>query len=287
LADTGAANHRTIFQIAKSLLFANVDPSHVGFFQFFGPLVLAFSPLLFRTVRKTPLWRTCLLVWFVAVVGISSSSGMARFQLALFPLALAAVIAAVAQLQVATHPWLRAGSVASVALVLLGGFAGLLIYARNSIKVSLGMSSRENHLREFAPDYQANEFTNNFLRGRPPEGKVMVFNRHVYYLHVPFVYGLPDTNWGIDPSALQTPSQWHGFFAKNGISWVVRSPSFPPELAASLEKLETTGALVPVAQTETQNFRGMRILGVRDRSQLVILHVMDPNAASPASSPPN
>jgi hypothetical protein len=139
------------------------------------------------------------------------------------------------------------------------------------------MTSRENHLRDAAPDFQANEFTNNFFRHQPSDGRVMVFNRQVYYLQVPFIYGSPNTNWAIDPSALQTPGQWHEFFAKNGISWVVRSPSYPPALAASLEELEKDGDLVPVVETEIENFRGMRVLGVREHSQLVILRVRNSN----------
>lgn len=273
MAATGAGTHIGLVQIAKSLVFAGVDPNRLGFFQFFGPLVLAFSPLLFRTVRNTPVWRATLIVWLVSVACIGSSSGMARFQLPIFPLALAASITGVAALNDTHFKLLRIAAVSSIAIVLLAGFAGLLIYTRNPVKATLGLISRENYLRQFAPEYQASEFTNDFFQHHPSDGNILVFNRHLYYFRVPFIYGFPAANWGIDPSALQTPDQWREFFSENHITWVIRNPRFPPALAVQLEGMERDGELVPVAQTEVENFLGKRIAGVRERTQLVILRV--------------
>ena len=46
LADTGAGQHKTVWFIVKSIVFAGIDPAHLGFWQYFGPMVLVFSPLL-------------------------------------------------------------------------------------------------------------------------------------------------------------------------------------------------------------------------------------------------
>jgi len=264
-ADTGAVGSRTLLQIIEFIAFSWIDPARVGFWQFFGPLVLAFLPLLVLAVRNTSIWRTAMTVWILSAFGIGFTSSMTRFLLPVFPIALAAAVAGVAALE--SKPWklLRMVSVSSIVLFLLLGVAGLMAYTKAAVTVSLGLASREDYLRANAPEYQAAEFVNQTLRNLPKDRKALVFMRHVYFLHVPFAHGNPTSSWWVDPSALKTPEQWKSFFQANAIEWVVKSPKYPPALAASLDNLEAQGDLIPFAQAEVEGFQGNRILGVRAR----------------------
>jgi hypothetical protein len=283
LADTTSGIPKSIFQFVEFLFFARIDPGRLGFFQFFGPLVLALSPLLFRSVRNTPLWRVILITWSISATVIGIRSGMARFSLPIFPLAITAVIASSVTMKSSKGKVLRLLAVTSIVLFLSAGFFGLLVYVRNPLRASLGLISRENYLREYAPDYQAEEFTNRFFENQPTNGNVLVFMRHVYHLKIPFLYGDPKASWAIDPSRLQNPEQWRTFLSKNNITWVVRSPSYPASISVPLDDLEKSGALMPRARTEVENFTGKRMSGVRERSEVVILQVMDEMKSSSAN----
>ena len=138
LADTGKGAPHNSLQFLEFISFTRVDPGSVGFFQFFGPLVLAFSPLLLRTVRNTSLWRVCLITWIVFATIFGLRSGLIRYLLAVFPLALAAVMSAVFSLNNTPHRLFRFVSVSSIALFLSAGFFGLLVYAKKPVKASLG-----------------------------------------------------------------------------------------------------------------------------------------------------
>ncbi len=108
LADTGASGLRSIPQMFLFPLFAAVDQAHAGFWQFFGPLPFAF--LLFSVLawRNTPVWRAASIVWLASSVLVCLSSGMLRFLLPVFPVALAAALAGAASLRRADWPMARA-----------------------------------------------------------------------------------------------------------------------------------------------------------------------------------
>jgi len=99
LATTGGTSSHSLSQALQFPLFAWIDPQRLGFWQFFGPLILALAPLLFVAVRNTALWRTVIVVWMVSTFGVAFSSGMMRYVLPVFPVALAAVLAGVAALE--------------------------------------------------------------------------------------------------------------------------------------------------------------------------------------------
>lgn len=125
-ADTGAGGHIHLGMIVKFPFLAWIDPQHMGFWQFFGPIVLAFAPLLFFSARREATWRAALTVWGISALGIGWSSGMTRFLLPIFPIALAAMLGGAAQLAAAGWRIARYLSLASTGGLLLFGAAGLL-----------------------------------------------------------------------------------------------------------------------------------------------------------------
>jgi hypothetical protein len=198
---------------------------------------------------------------------------MTRFLLPILPIAIAAVLAGVAQLKPDGWTFTRYVALGTVCCFLFVGAAGLLVYNRSAIAEAVGVTSREEYLRQHAPEYEKVQFINEVLGGKDLEGKTLVFLRHVYYLRVPFVYGDPAACWAIDPSKFQTPEAWETFFKNEGIRWVVRSPQYPRVIATPLQELEDDGELVPVAQTEIADFHGFRILDERQSVPVVILRV--------------
>jgi hypothetical protein len=119
-------------------------------------------------------------------------------------------------------------AIATVCALLLGGFAGLVVYDRSAVSAATGVTTREDYLRDHAPEYEDSQFVNQALADKSAQGKALVFLRHTYYLRVPFLYGDPSASWAIDPAKLRTPEQWRHLFRDNGIRWVVKSPVYPP-----------------------------------------------------------
>jgi hypothetical protein len=274
-ADTGAGAHNNPWMILKFLFFAGIDSQHLGFWQFLGPTVLAFAPLLILAVRRDATWRTALIVWMLSALGIGWSSGMSRFLLPILPIALAAVLAGVAQLSADGWRAARYLSLVSVGGFLLFGILGLFYYDRPALAVAAGFVPREEYLLRRAPEYEKVRFINEVLAGKEAGGKTLVFVRHVFYLRVPFLYGDPAASWAVDSSKLQTKEEWKTLFKKEGIRWVVRAPEYPPEIASPLQELEARSELEPVAETTVSDFQGMRILEERQSSPIVILRVKE------------
>jgi hypothetical protein len=275
LADTGAGVHQSLWQILKFPFFAGIDPLHPGFWQFLGPLVLAFAPLLVLVVRKSPSWRTALTIWILSTLGIGATSGMTRFLLPVLPIALAAALTGVARLTTLGWRIARVISFATLGCFFLLGVAGLLVYDRSSISTAVGLTAPNEYLRQHAPGYDQTQFVNQVLAGKQTEGNALVFLRHVYYLRVPYLYGDPAASWAIDPAKLQTPHDWLALLHARDIQWVVRSPEYPAPIAVPLLQLEAQGILLPVAQSESSDFRGLRISGERQSVRTVILRVTE------------
>ncbi len=272
LADTGAGEHKGAWFIVKSIFFAGIDPVHLGFWQYFGPLVLVFAPLLILVVARSHRWRPALAVWILSAAGISATSGMTRFLLPVFPIAIAVVLAGVPQLR---FSFARYASVSALFCFILMGAAGLLLYDGPALAVATGLTSPETYLRTHAPEYETVQFVNQVLGGRESEGLALVFLRHTYYLRIPFLYGHPSASWAVDPAKLQTPDQWRAFLRIQRIRWVIRSPDYPRSIAAPLMQLEAQGQLVPIAHAEILEFRGLRISQDRQLIPILVLEVRD------------
>ena len=105
-------------------------------------------------------------------------------------------------------------------------------------------------------------------------GKTLVFLRHLYYLRISYLVGEPETSWQINPDAIRTAADWRRFLHDEQIEFVVRSPSYPPIVAAPLEQLEKEGFLIPYVSSEAVDFQDMWMAGKRESVQGVILRVV-------------
>jgi hypothetical protein len=275
LADTGAGVPKSAWEILKFPFFAGIDPTHLGFWQYFGPVVLAFAPLLALVVRNTPAWRAALIVWILSALGTGAASGMTRFLLPVLPIAIAAVLAGVRCLSLAGRRITRYVSGATLCGALLFGIGGLLYYDGPALAVATGLTSREAYLRDRSPEYEKAEFINQVLKGSEGQGLALVFLRHAFHLRVPFLYGDPVASWAVDPSRLQTPQEWQVFLHAQNVRWIIRSPDYPSAITAPLRELEAQGQLVPIAQTDVSDFQGLRILGNRQAEAIVVLEIKE------------
>jgi len=266
---------RSIESLWRFPLFAAVDRANAGFWEFFGPFCLLFLPLFVWKAKRTAHWRGSLIVTAFGGLGVGLASGMARYTLPALPIALAAAFAGAAA--VAAEEWKFARGIIAVSIAgfLLLGAGGFAVYARPALAATVGLTSREDYLRQRAPDYAVSEFVNRALAGKESEGYVLVFFRHVYSLQVPYLYGDPQESWAVDPARLATPEAWHEFLRQNRIRWLVRAPEYPEEIAGPLEQLERDGALIPFAQENVTSFEGMRIQGIRRTATATILLVKD------------
>ena len=272
-AASGASGHHSLLQLLEFPFLVPLDQSHAGFWQFLGPLPLIFVPLMWRAARKNALWRVALLMWLVSGVLVGASSGMLRFLLPVLPVALALAFAAVCALRNTDWRFARALALASIAAFLVLCCGGLFVYGRPAVAAAIGLVSRNDYLRQRAPDYGKVEFINQTLPSEPGAGKALVFMRHLYYLRVPYLPADPDNNWNIDPSRFQSSQSWRELFHANDVRWVVRSPEYPQSIAAPLQQLESEGALVPIARGEINDFEGMRLFGTRKTVPIVIFRV--------------
>jgi hypothetical protein len=169
----------------------------------------------------------------------------------------------------------RALSLVSIGALLVLCVAGALSYGRSAAEASVGLLSREEYLKQRAPDYETVSFINETLAGQGSEAKTLVFLQHLYYLRVPFVSGNPDHDWNIDPLRYSSAEAWEVFFRAEKIRWVVRAPDYPAAVAAPLRQLEEGGRLIPVSRADVSVFDGMRLFGVRKITPVVILRVRE------------
>ena len=284
LTDTGVGRSKTMLLFPGFLLFSRTKTgSTQGFWEFYGPLVLALAPLAVLAFRNTREWRVRVSVWVLSSLAIYLTSGLPRFVLPVFPLALSCMATGVFYARQKDWKLPHRIAVASLAMNCMLGAVGLLLYTRPAISTALGFTSPENYLRENAPDYQIAETVNRVLAGGPAPGKALVFFRHLYYLRVPYVLGDPAMSWGTNPKNLLTRNDWFAFFRKEGIAYVVRSPDYPASVAPILKEMERRGELSITSEFLVDNFRGKRSAGERQQIPVVILRVNLPGGPSNSS----
>lgn len=275
LSDTRAGVPKVWWHALDFPLFGSFHEPSPGFWHFFGPLCLAFAPLVAVARRKTPLWRCALVVWILGGVAVGVTSDMTRFLLPVFPVALAAAFAGAAHLR--ESKWKAAGALAcaSIAVFSIFGAGGMLLYNRGAVSAAAGLIPRDAYLRQRGPDYAKAEFVNRTIGPVFTDGTVLVFFRHLYYLRVPFMSGDPENSWAVDSKRLQTGAAWREFFREHRVRWVARAPGYPEAIAAPLRELEASGVLVPFARDQVEDIAGMRIQGQRIRVEIVVLRVVD------------
>ena len=275
LADTGASGPRSISHALLFPLFAGVDHAHIGLWQFFGPLPFAFALLIVLAWRNSPLWRAATIVWLASSMLVAISSGMLRFLLPVFPIALAMALAGAACLHRSDWRLARAFSLVSIGTLLVFCIGGVLLYGRSAAEASVGLLSRERYLKQRAPDYETVSFINESLALPGSESTTLVFLQHLYYLRIPFVSGNPNHSWNIDPKRDASRERWDALLRAKRVRWVVRAPDYPPVIAPPLGQLESEGRLVPVYRTDVSAFDGMRLFGARKIIPVVILRVKE------------
>jgi hypothetical protein len=271
--DTGGYSDHSFSRLVSFLFLAAARKNNPGLWDFFGPTVFALAPLLLLAVKNTRAWRVPLLVWSLSTVGIFYFSGLGRFLLPIFPIALSCVAAGWEASR--RREW-KIASITAAALVVLAasvGAAGLLVYSAKPILASSGFLSATNYLQQSAPDYQVTEAINQNLAIQDPHLRTLVFFRHTYYLSVPYLNANPDLGFEVDPSQLQTPDAWKQFFEEKNVGFVVRSPDYPKSIELPLLQMERDGDLMLFKQVDVENFAGKRFTAARDTVPVVILKV--------------
>jgi len=232
-----------------------------------------FLPFFLFLIRRTPAWRATAVLWIAGSLGIGLSSGMTRFLLPLFPIALAAAFAGAAALWNVGGRADRAFVAVSTGGFLILGFGGMLVYTRPAVATAVGRIEREDYLAQRVPNYELSSFVNQALAEEHSDQRVLIFFRHLYYVRVPYVYGEPAGSWSVDPAVLRDAQSWRSFFREQRIAWVLRAPEYPKRLAPSLLELESESVLVPFAEREVSDFDGNRLQGQRKIFRATLLAV--------------
>jgi hypothetical protein len=279
-ADTGASRAvRDLPHLLGYPFTMVLKGANHGFGQYFGPIVLAFAPLLLLVRWKAPVARVAGVLWAVMFLSNVWSSQMGRFLLPVYALSLALVLSGVSA--VAERGWRAAAKACTVTILVFLAFAGVsdAVYARDFLPVVLGLESQEAFLERTAPDYRTVEFINRTLS---PEtsgssgGSVMVFFRHFYYVRVPFVDGTPEYSWLMDPARYNDADKLLAHLHEMNVRWIVKSPNYPKALAPAFSTLEQEGKLVPIASTDVENLTGTgRIYGQRQEIRVILLKVRE------------
>jgi len=271
IADThsGGFSRNALKMIAYPFVLS-LSGNKYGVGQYFGPLVLAFCPLLILSFRKNSLLASVTAaVWATVLISNAMTSQMARFLLPIFPLAIALVFGGVSE-GVVKGRLIRVGCKGTLLIFLLFGLGSEALYARDFLPVVIGTEKRESFLKRMAPDYQTIAFINRSLHG--PD-IAMVFFRHLYYLDGPFISGSPDNSWMMNPATVTEPTKLLALLHHEHVRWVVKAPDYPEPLAASFQMLEDEGRLRPVFCADVLTFTGFRIYGNKTSERVVILEV--------------
>ncbi len=270
---TGADSSHSPAGLIPFLFFAGIRSDSVGFWDFFGPTVLVLAPLVFLALRNAREWRVAFLVWFFANFCIYFGSGLARFLLPLFPIALFSVAGGIKYALDKRWRIAHVVAVGTMTFMILAGAAGLAVYIQKPVLAAVGFTSPDQYLTGRALDYQVSQTINQMLAPPSKQGRVLLFLRHQYYLRIPYLTGDPDISFEVDTQRLNSPEQWEQFLKAKGITYIARTPDYPAPIAAQLTELERRGRLVPFARREVGNLEGMRIRNVHVTVPVVILRV--------------
>jgi len=277
-AETGAAT--AVRDLRHVLAFPFVMVLHGadhGFGQYFGPLVLAFAPLLLFVEWKRPAARVAGVLWAVMFFSNVFSSQMGRFLLPVYALSLALAFSGVANIGI--RRWRMVGAACTATIIVFLVFAGFsdALYSRDFLPVVFGIERENAFLERTAPDYRTAEFVNLTLSAetrQPFDCNVMVFFRHLYYLRVPYVDGSPEYSWLTNPAAYDDPEKLFAHLRDMNVCWVLKAPDYPAVLNAKFSSLEQQGKLVPIASTDVVNLTGTgRTFGQRQKIHVVLLRV--------------
>jgi hypothetical protein len=255
-----------------------------GFGHWLGPLIIMLAPLILFAKRKSPLWPVGITMWAAILVANEMTAQQPRYLLAAFPIALAIVFAASADVMKRTSKLIPMAVIGSIVLFLCFGAASEAVYSKDFLPVVFGRETPEAFLTRMAGDYPAASFVNDSLSGR--DGKVMVFFRLVYHVRVPIEIGTPEESWLMNTEKITDADSLLKFLNARGIRWVVKAPNYPypASLTQAFQKLEDEGKLRIAFTGEASSFSTFRMYGDRVQFKMVILEVM-PNGGRVADPP--
>lgn len=273
------SSHALIGLVKYPLLLSLKGDSYGGFGHWYGPLVIAFCPLLFFAGRENSLWPLSGVMWTAILLTNELTAQQPRYLLSAFPLALALIFACAARAIKMKWRLVHVSVVGTIALFLLFGAASEAVYSRDFLPVVFGHEKREEFLMRMAPDYPAAALVTKSLKGAG--GKAMIFLLYVYYVRVPFEVGTPGESWLVYPDKITDDDSLMRFLGERGVRWVVKSPNYPQPLAQVFQQLEDEGKLRPVVVGDASTFSTFRMNEDRAKFKVEILEVQ-PNA--PAST---
>jgi hypothetical protein len=246
--------------------------TNYGLGSYFGPIVLAFLPLLLFCNWKMQLARLAAVLWLSMLLANALTTQMARFLLPAYPLAVVLAFCGAAAASHTLGKHVRFGCVATLAVFTLFCLASDGLYAKDFLPVSLGLESRDAFLTRMSPNYLPSLFINSEMAHR--DGKVLVFFRHLYYLRVSYVNGDPRSSWEMYPDRLATPQALLAFLKEQDVRWVLKESEYPKDLAVVFEGCEKEGKLIPEASTEVVDLFGTsRTLNDRENATVVLFRV--------------
>lgn len=260
---------RSLLGIAAYPVSLTLRGRDYGVGHYFGPLILAFAPLLALSIQKGLLARIAATMWAAVLLSNALVSQEARFLLPVFPIALALTFCGVAQ-SICRGSLVRVGCQGTLLLFFVFGLTSEALYAKDFIPVALGVEQQDVFLNRMAADYAIAAFVNESV----PTGKVMVFFRHLYYLRPPFIEAQPAQSWLMDPARIPDSDTLFDFLQKRNIHWVVKSPDYPEPFARSFLALEDQGKLRQVSSADVSTFTGFRVYGQRIPVHVTILEVV-------------
>lgn len=249
-----------------------------GLGQYFGPLILAFAPLLLFARWKSHTARLGGVIWVAMLLATALSTQTGRFLLPVYIFALALVFSGLAE--IFERNWKIAAYGCAATLAVFLGFAAFSdsLYARDFLPPVLGRENREAFLRRTAPEYQFASFINSALGQEPRNGtgRAMIFLRHLYYVRVPYVYGDPKFSWAVDPAKCSEPGGLLRLLRELDVKWVVKDPGYPPALENSFRQLEDEKKLIPIASSDLETLTGIsRIYQERQTTRVTLMKLVD------------
>ena len=270
---------RGLPHLAKFPFALVLEGDRYGLGQYFGPLVLAFAPLLILARWEKPAARVAGLFWGLTFVSVLFLNQMGRFLLPVYPLALVLAFSGVATVIERRWRIIAGGCMATATVFLMFSAGADALYAKSFLPVVLGMETEETFLERMAPDYRIDEFIESSVASeidREDSGRAMVFYRHLYYLRVPFVEGAPENSWLMNPSALNDPRVMLALLSRLDVRWIVKTDEYPEGLQAVFSQMESADQLTPIASADIENLTGAsRIYRQTEKVHVVVLRVND------------
>lgn len=191
--------------------------------HFFGPVVLAFLPLLFIVARRGNISSRMILGFCIGFFLINAiTTQIPKYLLPIFPLLIILVLEGMFR---SRHMMLlRLGCVSVLVVYLIFGISSNIVYAKDFLPVVMGWETKNRFLKRKAADYTIAKLVNNVV---PRGEKVLVTFLHPYYLDVDYIQLPHDQSLLLDSSKIKTGDQLRTHLQQLGVSYVVFTEGYP------------------------------------------------------------